>query len=86
MRILSSKVGRLPVAVTSALVVESAARFRDGSAVQLLDPQSAINHLLSHGNLLYIVYVNLCLCVCVCVVCSDGLVFHFRRVEADPGG
>lgn len=59
MRILSSKVSRLPVVVTSAFVVESAARFRDGSVVQLLDPQSAINHLLSHGNLFYIVLINM---------------------------
>lgn len=50
MRILSSKVDRLPAVVTSAFVVESAARYGDASVVQLLDPQSAMNHLLSHGN------------------------------------
>ncbi|XP_073346346.1 E3 ubiquitin-protein ligase rnf213-beta [Pagrus major] len=50
MRSLSSKVKVLPPVVTSALVVESAARFRDNSVVQLLDPQSAMNHLLSHAD------------------------------------
>lgn len=59
MRTLSSKVKDLPVAVTSAFVVESAARFRDDSTAQLLDPQSAINHLLSHGNLFYIGFIDL---------------------------
>ncbi|XP_076616648.1 E3 ubiquitin-protein ligase rnf213-beta isoform X2 [Chaetodon auriga] len=49
MRSLSSKVKDLPVFVTSAVVVHSAARFRD-SVVQLLDPQSAMNHLLSYGD------------------------------------
>lgn len=51
MRVLISKVKCLPVEVTSAFVVESAARFTDGSVVQLLDPQSAMNQLLSRGNL-----------------------------------
>lgn len=51
MRLLTSKVSRLPDAIVSALVVESAARFGDDAVVQLLDSQSAINHLLSHGNL-----------------------------------
>ncbi|XP_070707447.1 E3 ubiquitin-protein ligase rnf213-beta [Pempheris klunzingeri] len=50
MRTLSSKVKNLPEVVMSAVVVESAARFRDNSVVQLLDPQSAMNHLLSHGD------------------------------------
>ncbi|XP_019133291.1 E3 ubiquitin-protein ligase rnf213-beta isoform X3 [Larimichthys crocea] len=50
MRSLRSKVKDLPEAVTSAVVVESAARFRDDPVVQLLDPQSAINQLLSHGD------------------------------------
>ncbi|XP_070782783.1 E3 ubiquitin-protein ligase rnf213-beta [Enoplosus armatus] len=50
MRSLSSKVKDLPDVVMSAVVVESAARFRDNSVVQLLDPQSAMNHLLSHGD------------------------------------
>lgn len=58
MRILSSKVNRLPVVVTSAFVVESAARFTGDSVAQLLDPQSAINHLLSHGKLFYIVFLD----------------------------
>lgn len=49
MKTLHSKVKALPPVVTSAVVVESAARFRDDSVVQLLDPQSAVNHLLSHG-------------------------------------
>lgn len=50
MQSLSSKVKDLPLAVTSALVVESAARFRDNTVLQLLDPQSAMNHLLSYGT------------------------------------
>ncbi|XP_049419183.1 E3 ubiquitin-protein ligase rnf213-beta isoform X2 [Epinephelus fuscoguttatus] len=50
MRTLSSKVKDLPDVVLSAVVVESAARFRDNSVVQLLDPQSAMNHLLSHSD------------------------------------
>ncbi|KAM3592519.1 uncharacterized protein V6R79_020598 [Siganus canaliculatus] len=50
MRRLSSKVKLLPDVVTSVIVVESAARFRGSAVVQLLHPQSAINHLLSHGN------------------------------------
>ena len=49
MRSLSSKVNPLPLPVISAVVVESAARFKDDSVVQLLDPQSAVNHLLSSG-------------------------------------
>ncbi|KAG8008845.1 hypothetical protein GBF38_010486 [Nibea albiflora] len=47
---LRSKVKDLPEAVTSALVVESAARFKDNTVVQLLDPESAINQLLSHSD------------------------------------
>ncbi|XP_045924674.1 E3 ubiquitin-protein ligase rnf213-beta [Micropterus dolomieu] len=50
MRSLSSKVKVPPDVVVSAVVVESAARFRDNPVVQLLDPQSAMNHLLSHGD------------------------------------
>lgn len=50
MRILSSSVDHLPVVITSAFVVESAARYGDASVAQLLDPQSAMNHLLSHGK------------------------------------
>lgn len=50
MQTLSSQVGRLPAVVTSAFVVESAARFRGDPTTQLLDPQSAVNHLLSQGN------------------------------------
>lgn len=49
MRSLSSKVKPLPHFVISTVVVESAARFKDDSVVQLLDPQSAVNHLLSRG-------------------------------------
>lgn len=52
MRSLTSKVGSaLPAAVVSAVVVESAARFRDSVVVQLLDPQSAVSHLLLKGTL-----------------------------------
>ncbi|XP_034563927.1 E3 ubiquitin-protein ligase rnf213-beta [Notolabrus celidotus] len=47
---LSSKVKDLPGAVMSAVVVESAARFRDKPVLQLLHPQSAVNHLLSQGD------------------------------------
>ncbi|KAM7381116.1 hypothetical protein PAMA_012108 [Pampus argenteus] len=50
MRSLTSKVKDLPDDVVSAVVVESASRFGDNTVVQLLDPQSAINHLLSHGD------------------------------------
>lgn len=50
MRSLGLKVKNLPLVVTSALVVESAAQFRDNSVVQLLDPQSAMNYLLSYGT------------------------------------
>ncbi|KAF3854024.1 hypothetical protein F7725_014712 [Dissostichus mawsoni] len=48
MRSLYSKMKDPPVVVLSAVVVESAARFRDDSVVQLLDPQSAMNYLMSH--------------------------------------
>ncbi|XP_042252605.1 E3 ubiquitin-protein ligase rnf213-beta [Thunnus maccoyii] len=50
MRTLTSKVKDLPDVVVSAVVVASAARFGDNTVIQLLDPQSAINHLLSHGD------------------------------------
>lgn len=50
MQSLSSKVKDLPPVVMSALVLESAARFRDNSVVQLLDPQSAMSHLLCYGT------------------------------------
>ncbi|XP_041671343.1 E3 ubiquitin-protein ligase rnf213-beta isoform X2 [Cheilinus undulatus] len=50
LRSLSSKVKDLPEAVLSAVVVESAARFRDNSVIQLLHPQSAVNHLLSQDD------------------------------------
>lgn len=50
MRSLSSKGKAPPEVVLSAVVVESAARFRHNSVVQLLDPHSAINHLLSHST------------------------------------
>ncbi|KAK9530838.1 hypothetical protein VZT92_012317 [Zoarces viviparus] len=47
---LMRKMKEPPDVVMSAVVVESAARFKDNPVVQLLDPQSAINHLLSHGD------------------------------------
>ncbi|XP_008298790.1 E3 ubiquitin-protein ligase rnf213-beta [Stegastes partitus] len=50
MQSLNSKVKDLPVAVVSAVVIESASRFKDNVVVQLLDPQSAMNHLLSNGD------------------------------------
>ncbi|KAI4801198.1 hypothetical protein KUCAC02_000123 [Chaenocephalus aceratus] len=50
MRSLYSKTKDPPVVVLSAVVVESAARFGDDSVVQLLDPQSAMNYLLSHSD------------------------------------
>lgn len=50
MQTLSSKVKDVPDVVLSAVVVESASRFRDNYVVQLLDPQSAMNHLLSYGT------------------------------------
>ncbi|KAM9837888.1 LOW QUALITY PROTEIN: E3 ubiquitin-protein ligase rnf213-beta [Aulostomus maculatus] len=50
MRTLASRVKDIPDVVLSAVVVESAARFRDNSVLWLLDPQSALNHLLSNGN------------------------------------
>ncbi|KAM3838360.1 E3 ubiquitin-protein ligase rnf213-beta-like, partial [Diretmus argenteus] len=48
MRQLTSKGKNLPDTILSAVVIESAARFQDNSVLQLLDQQSAINHLLSH--------------------------------------
>lgn len=54
MRMLSSKVNLLPDVVTSAFLVESAARFREDYVSQLLDPQSAMNHFLSHGNRFFV--------------------------------
>ncbi|XP_054899206.1 E3 ubiquitin-protein ligase rnf213-beta [Poeciliopsis prolifica] len=50
MRSLTANVKDLPPTVTSAVVVESAARFRDNMVVQLLDPQSAVNFLLSNWS------------------------------------
>ncbi|XP_071387268.1 E3 ubiquitin-protein ligase rnf213-beta-like [Centroberyx affinis] len=50
MRSLTSKVSDLPDPILSAIVVESAARFGENSVVQLLHPQSAINHLLSNAD------------------------------------
>ncbi|KAL6095331.1 uncharacterized protein ACO6RY_16557 [Pungitius sinensis] len=49
MRSLTSKVKDPPGVVVSAVVVQSASRFRD-PVVQLLHRQSAVNHLLSHGD------------------------------------
>ncbi len=59
MKTLSSKVTNLPDVVTSAVVVESAAQFRDNCVVQLLDPQSAVNFLLSHGTSLHHYFIRL---------------------------
>lgn len=50
MRGLSTKVKDVPAHVLSAIVVESAARFKDNSVVQLLHPQSAVSFLLLHGT------------------------------------
>ncbi|XP_040922673.1 E3 ubiquitin-protein ligase rnf213-beta isoform X2 [Toxotes jaculatrix] len=50
MQSLCRKVKELPDVILSAVVVESAARFRDNSVVQLLDPQSAMNFLLLHSD------------------------------------
>ncbi|CAJ1081416.1 E3 ubiquitin-protein ligase rnf213-beta [Xyrichtys novacula] len=50
LRFLGSKVKDLPEVVMSAVVVESASRFRDDSVLQLLHPQSAVNHLLTQGD------------------------------------
>lgn len=58
LRSLGSRVKLLPEVVTSAVVVESAARFKDDFVVQLLHPQSAVNHLLSHSTAChYLVHV-----------------------------
>ncbi|XP_060951524.1 E3 ubiquitin-protein ligase rnf213-beta [Limanda limanda] len=46
MRRLSSEGKEVPVAILSAVVLESAARFRDKPVLQLLDLQSAMSHLL----------------------------------------
>nr|XP_046210346.1 E3 ubiquitin-protein ligase rnf213-beta isoform X1 [Oncorhynchus gorbuscha]XP_046210347.1 E3 ubiquitin-protein ligase rnf213-beta isoform X1 [Oncorhynchus gorbuscha]XP_046210348.1 E3 ubiquitin-protein ligase rnf213-beta isoform X1 [Oncorhynchus gorbuscha] len=40
----------LPPSVLSSIVVESAARFENDPVGHLLDPQSSLNHLLSHGD------------------------------------
>lgn len=50
---LSSTAKDLPEEILSAVVVESAKRFEGASVTQLLDPQSAVNHLLSCGTLFY---------------------------------
>ncbi|XP_069374050.1 E3 ubiquitin-protein ligase rnf213-beta isoform X2 [Paralichthys olivaceus] len=50
MRSLSSKVKDIPIVILSTVVVESAARFRNNSVVQLLDSQSAMSHLLLNGD------------------------------------
>ncbi|XP_076008326.1 E3 ubiquitin-protein ligase rnf213-beta isoform X2 [Genypterus blacodes] len=47
MRRLSSTTKDLPEFILSAAVCESAKRFEDASVTQLLEPQSAVNHLLS---------------------------------------
>lgn len=59
MQTLSSQVSRLPALVTSAFVLESTARFGGDPVTQLLDPQSAVNHLLSQGNPLKTVLVDM---------------------------
>ncbi|XP_056152727.1 E3 ubiquitin-protein ligase rnf213-beta [Lampris incognitus] len=48
MRTLALKMKAVPVKVLSSIVIESAAQFESNSVVQLLLPESAINHLLSH--------------------------------------
>lgn len=63
MRTLSSKVKDLPDVVTSAVVVESAARFRDNAVVQLLDPQSAMNHLLSYSTSFHYLLHSFLFCI-----------------------
>ncbi|KAL0964856.1 hypothetical protein UPYG_G00329960 [Umbra pygmaea] len=50
MRTLSSLSAPPPSWVLSSIVVQSAARFKNDPVVQLLDPQSALNHLLSQGD------------------------------------
>ncbi|KAM9716156.1 E3 ubiquitin-protein ligase rnf213-beta [Menidia menidia] len=47
LRRLRSKVGALPAEVTSAMVVESAARFHGNEVAQLLDPESSVSVLLT---------------------------------------
>lgn len=47
MQKLRSKVKDLPDVIMSAFLVESAGRFRDKRMSQLLDPQSAMNVLLT---------------------------------------
>ncbi|KAM4623618.1 E3 ubiquitin-protein ligase rnf213-beta [Polymixia lowei] len=50
MRALVSKVKDLPGTVLSSIIIESAARFESNPVVQLLHPQSAVSHLLSHAD------------------------------------
>uniref|UniRef100_A0A3P8SYM7 RING-type E3 ubiquitin transferase n=1 Tax=Amphiprion percula TaxID=161767 RepID=A0A3P8SYM7_AMPPE len=61
MRTLSSKVKNLPSVVVSAVVIESAGRFKDNIMVQLLDPQSAMNHLLSNQGDIALGHLQTCL-------------------------
>lgn len=50
MRMLSPLAKLLPPSVLSSIVVESAARFENDPVGHLLDPQSSLSHLLSHGT------------------------------------
>lgn len=74
MQILSSRVNRLPAVVASAFVVESGARFGGDPVAQLLDPQSAVNHLLCQGNPSDTTSVDMCSALPVLNV----LVIHSR--------
>lgn len=74
MQILSSRVNSLPAAVTSAFAVESDARFGGDPVAQLLDPQSAISHILCQGNPSDTTSVDMCSALPV----LNGLVIHSR--------
>ncbi|XP_023274609.1 E3 ubiquitin-protein ligase rnf213-beta-like [Seriola lalandi dorsalis] len=50
MRNLGQKVKDIPAVILSAVVVESAARWKDDTVIQLLHPQSAVSFLLLHGD------------------------------------
>lgn len=74
MQILSSGVNRLPAVIRSAFVVESDARFGGDPVAQLLDPQSAISHILCQGNPSDTTSVG----VCSAPPVLSGLVIHSR--------
>lgn len=79
MRSLSSMVKDLPVEVVSAVVVESAARFSNDSVVQLLSPQSAMNHLLSRGTLCHLFnYFLFLIFSCYCFILVTLSLFWSR--------